>query len=296
MSLEMVAIRPLHRGWKDALIALVGGALEEVLVVAPFIMADGARVIDTHLSAELRNRGRLEIVTDLSPAHVCDGLLDPDALVGLVSSNRSCSIWHVPALHAKVYIADRKKAIVTSGNLTAGAFCRNVEYGIEIADAELVDRIRSDIADFQSIGARVPADSMRHYAETSRHVRETFVRQRSTVDPALTRAFSDAVQSAEEELVRLRLAGGPMHTVFARTIRILLARHGPLPTTTIHAMIQQLHPDLCDDTIDRVIDGKSFGKKWKHAVRTAQQNLKKRGAVEYKEGVWSLRFAAGEPE
>jgi len=287
----MVAIRPLHRGWKDALIDLIDSAQRELVVAAPFITAEGTKVVADHLSAAVRERGRLEMVTDLSPAHVCDGSLDTDALAGLASSHSRCSIWHVPALHAKVYIADSERAIVTSGNLTAGAFYRNAEYGVEIADVSLVGQIRADIADFQAIGAPVAADSMRNYADAARTVRETFARQRAKVDPTLRRAFNDAVRSAETELIRLRLAGGAMHTVFAKTITILLARQGPMPTPAIHAMIQQLHPDLCDDTVDRVIDGKNFGKKWKHAVRTAQQQLKKRGIVEYDDRVW--RFMVG---
>jgi hypothetical protein len=61
-----------------------------------------------------------------------------------------------------------------------------------------------------------------------------------------------------------------------------------MATEQMHPLIQAIHPDLCDDSIDRVIDGKRFGKKWKHAVRTAQQQLKKRGVVKYEEGLWRL--------
>jgi hypothetical protein len=79
-----------------------------------------------------------------------------------------------------------------------------------------------------------------------------------------------------------------LHTVFARTIAFLLRRQGPLTTQQLHPLVQQLHPDLCDDRVDRVIDGKRFGKKWKHAVRTAQQQLKKAGAVALVDGYWRL--------
>lgn len=284
----MVAIRCLHRGWKDALVDLIGSAQSELVVAAPFITADGTTLVQSHVGSALRESGRLEMLTDLSPVHVCDGSLDPDALSSLVSSHSRCALWHVPALHAKVYLADNQRAIVTSANLTAGAFYRNVEYGVEIRDPDIVQQIRSDIADFQTIGAAVPNDAMARYADTARRVRETFARQRVQVDPALRRAFNDAVRTAESELIRLRLAGGAMHTVFAKTIALLLARQGPLPTTIIHTLVQRLHPDLCDDSVDRVIDGKRFGKKWKHAVRTAQQQLKKRGVVEYDGQVWKL--------
>jgi hypothetical protein len=61
-----------------------------------------------------------------------------------------------------------------------------------------------------------------------------------------------------------------------------------LTTEELHPMIKAIHPDLCDDSVDRVIDGKRFGKKWKHAVRTAQQQLKKRGLICYEDGLWRL--------
>jgi hypothetical protein len=79
-----------------------------------------------------------------------------------------------------------------------------------------------------------------------------------------------------------------MHTVFAKTILYLLTHYGPLSTDQLHPKIKAINPDLCDDTIDRVIDGKSFGKKWKHAVRSAQQQLKKRGLVKLEGEHWRL--------
>jgi len=53
-------------------------------------------------------------------------------------------------------------------------------------------------------------------------------------------------------------------------------------------MIEAIHPDLCDNSVDRVIDGKRFGKKWKHAVRTAQQQLKKQGLVRLANDRWMI--------
>mgnify|MGYP001617338381 CR=1 FL=1 len=68
----------------------------------------------------------------------------------------------------------------------------------------------------------------------------------------------------------------------------LLQKHGPLTTTQLHPLIQNLHPDLCDDGIDRVIDGVHFGKRWKHMVRNAQQYLKRSGQIRFDGRCWSL--------
>ena len=69
----------------------------------------------------------------------------------------------------------------------------------------------------------------------------------------------------------------------------LLKRFGPMRTMDLHPLVQTMHPDICDDTIDRVINGEHFGKKWKHFVRNAQQSLKKTGRIVFKENVWRLR-------
>lgn len=104
----------------------------------------------------------------------------------------------------------------------------------------------------------------------------------------LRKAYKTALGELEDRLIRLRLAGGPIHTVFAHTIEFLLKLHGPLATVELHPLIQSIHPDLCDDSVDRVIDGRAYGKKWKHAVRSAQQQLKSSGRAEYESGRWRL--------
>ena len=66
-----------------------------------------------------------------------------------------------------------------------------------------------------------------------------------------------------------------------------------MSTEDLYSSIADLHPDLCDDSVDRVIDGKRFGKKWKHAVRTAQQQLKRKGIADLRQGKWSLCASRG---
>src|SRR5204862_261760 len=78
------------------------------------------------------------------------------------------------------------------------------------------------------------------------------------------------------ELTRLRLAGGPMHTGFAAAVLYPPPQHGPPPTTELPPRVEAMPPNLCDKSVDRGIDGQRLGQKWKHAVGTAQQQLKKR--------------------
>lgn len=61
-----------------------------------------------------------------------------------------------------------------------------------------------------------------------------------------------------------------------------------MSTAELHPLVQALHPDLCDDGVDRVIDGVHFGKRWKHMVRNAQQHLKSQGRIRLEDGRWFL--------
>jgi hypothetical protein len=276
----------LDRAWHIALSQLVEQTENDLLIAAPFITDAGSRLVLDRLPANVRSNGQLHVLTDLSPAHVCDGSLEPGAISALYDSVRFAALWHIPRLHAKVYIADRERAIVTSGNLTATALYRNVEYGVDVRDATIVGMIIDHFSFFQATGASVSRHQLARYEVAALELKQELTNVRRSASNAATRAFQRALQGAEDEIVRLRLAGGAMHTVFARTIELLLRNQGPMSTVQIHEFIKELHPELCDDSVDRVIDGQHFGKKWKHAVRTSQQMLKKRGIIEYADRLW----------
>jgi hypothetical protein len=185
-------------------------------------------------------------------------------------------------------VVDNNVAIITSANLTAGGLYRNYEYGLEVTEQTLVSRIRTDIHEYGLLGASVGYDRLRAFCSVAKELRQLFNRKLKTVSNKLAREFEEKVQTAEDELIRMRLTGGAMHTVFENTLMYLLKRHGPMTTRQLHPIIASIHSDLCDDTIDRVIDGQHFGKKWKHAVRTAQQHLKKNGFITLKDKRWAL--------
>ena len=278
----------LSHKWKDRLAALVGRAHSSLLISSPYATREGTNLITGNITAALRSCGHLSFVTDLSPMNMCQRATDPGAILSLCKYTAHATIRHLPRIHAKVYVADNELAIITSGNLTAGGLVHNHEYGIEVTDTNLVRRIRRDISDLSDLGALVRSDTLAAYCHAVDELRAAFETQRRSTARAIKHHFDKTLRAAEDDLIRMRLAGGAMHTVFAQTIEYLLRHHGPLPTTSLHPLIAALHPDLCDDTVDRVIDGKRFGKKWKHAVRTAQQQLKKQGIVKLDGNAWQL--------
>ena len=280
--------RPLGRNWNDTLAKLVAGVKTELLVSSPYVTQEGVDFVTENLSPGTRSEARLRFLTDLSPLNICQGSTDPRALQSLTEAVSNVQIAHLPRLHAKVYVADSARAIVTSGNLTNAGLLLNYEYGLETTDHTLVEGIQRDVVAYSELGAAVLPQRLAAYCQIVDKVRATYRRQQATVVKSVRQEFNEAFRLAEDELIRLRLAGGALHTVFAKTILYLLQCHGPLSTIQLHPMIEAIHPDLCDNSVDRVIDGKRFGKKWKHAVRTAQQQLKKQGLVRLANDRWMI--------
>ena len=63
-------------------------------------------------------RVEVSVLTDVRPQSALSGATDLDALAKLCEALPRCKLTHLPSLHAKVYVADQRMAIITSGNLT----------------------------------------------------------------------------------------------------------------------------------------------------------------------------------
>jgi hypothetical protein len=237
----------------------------------------------------MRSGIRLNFLTNLSPQNICQGATDPEAVRLLAAQVTSTTVTHLPRLHAKVYVADTKCAIVTSGNLTAGGLTRNQEYGVATTDPEAVKQIRQDLEDFGQLGTKIGLAQLLAYCTVAERIQKSFRKQLASARKDARDEFTRTCRVAEDELVRLRLHGSSPTKIFEDTILYLLKTQGPLSTRQLQPQVQALHPDLCDDTVDRVIDGQHFGKRWKHMVRTAQSHLKDRGSAEIFQNKWRLR-------
>lgn len=283
----MTIAERLRHDWKYDLRSLLTEARESFVVSSPYVTTRGTDFVLANLPNEIKPTIQVVLLTDLSPMNVAQAATDPAAVYALAVSVPGTRVFHLPHVHAKVYVKDAERAIVTSGNLTKGGLDINYEYGLKVLDAPTAAAINRDITEYAELGALVHIEALRSYCEKAAPLREFYKAQERAVRRADTR-LRGALIAASDELTRLRLARGPMHTVFAATILYLLAKHGSMSTAELHPRIEAMHADLCDNSVDRVIDGKHFGKKWKHAVRTAQQQLKKRGQIELDGEKWIL--------
>jgi phosphatidylserine/phosphatidylglycerophosphate/cardiolipin synthase-like enzyme len=229
----------------------------------------------------------VSVVTDLSRDNMLCGATDVSALADIVRAWPATTVRFLPSLHAKVYVADERRAIVTSGNMTDAGLLRNFEYGVLFDDGDTVRAIKNDVLQYASLGSPIDQAQLEAFVVVVGELREMQKAAERSVRATIRREFDRRLREVDDDLLRVRAAGRTAHAIFADTILHLL-RKRPMSTLEINQAVQRIHPDLCDDSVDRVINGQHFGKKWKHGVRTAQVFLRRRGDIRLEDGLWQL--------
>jgi phosphatidylserine/phosphatidylglycerophosphate/cardiolipin synthase-like enzyme len=278
----------LRSPWSGAFQKLLERADTSLILASPFIKRSRAASV---LSL-LHRRGvesdiDLLLITDLRPESALNGSSDLEALLDFSSHVPRLRLTYLPSLHAKVYVADQKMVIITSGNLTDPGVESNVEYGIVSTDTSLVSQVRKDFEGYAQLGAKISPEEIIGLVNEIKELKLLFRKAEQTIRVRARRLFQEKLHAARTRLLRHRAKGKSTHAILSQTILFLLSK-SPLRTLDLHPLIQLLHPDICDDSIDCVIDGVHFGKKWKHHVRTAQQSLKRAGQIQYDKGRWHL--------
>jgi len=288
MTSRPEAVSLVRSPWTEKLQELVSLVDQNLLIACPFVKRFATERILAQLDQrQLRESVRLHLITDLRPESTLAGSMDLEALSELGRNVPGFELTHLPSVHAKVFVADCKMVIVTSGNLTEPGLCGNVEYGVALTDGNVVKQVRSDLEGYASLGARVSIEDVAALSAEMEDLKVLFQQAERSVRLQARRAFKDKLKSTHIQLLRHRAKGKTTHAILSDTIRFLLSK-GPLRTEELHPLIQLLHPDLCDDSVDRIIDGVHFGKKWKHYVRNAQQYLKRHQEIQFDGSRWHL--------
>lgn len=117
---------------------LVKESKSNIYLCAPFIKKD---IVDKIL--ENRKEGiEMVVITSANISNFLCGSLDISAIKKLIK--QGVVVRNYQNLHAKIYIFDRKKTLVTSANLTNNGLYSNYEYGLLIDDSTITDKIYDD--------------------------------------------------------------------------------------------------------------------------------------------------------
>ena len=230
----------------------------------------------------------IHLLTNLKEESLLQGSVDSKAIAQFCREIPTATVRHLPGLHAKAYVADEHTAIITSGNFTNGSLYRNYEYGIRVDDTEMVHKIADDLREYGNLGAVVSLEELDQLAKVTETLRNKHSEALNSVRPDVKQEFERELELTRESILQLRgKPGETTNSIFMRTILYLL-RKEPMATTELHSHVQNIHPDLCDDDADRVINGIHYGKRWKHLVRAAQEHLKDREMIERPSRKWRL--------
>jgi hypothetical protein len=268
---------------EDAFRDVIQKAQHSLFLCSPYIKDYGTDIVIANSHVR-----ELELLTNISLANITNESLDLSALLKLWDKF-DMRVSSLGKLHAKIYIADNCHALITSANLTRGGLKENYEYGVLLNDRELVEHLRADMQRFFSLGNIFERHAVEDIAREADELKALQKQADNTLEARkLRQALQDKADLLQTTLLRNRVRGQTINAIFADTILYLLATKGAMSTVELHPLIQDIHPDICDDTIDRVINGQHFGKKWKHLVRNAQQTLMNQGKIVLYQGKWYL--------
>ena len=274
--------------WKNEFIDIISETEDELFISSPYVNIGGVKILSD--SVQTKSGIEVSLITNLTTQNIVNGATEPKALLELYKQFGQVKISSLGRLHAKVYLIDNRIGVITSANLTRGGLVNNFEYGILIEDKNIISTIKEDMIKYYSLGNILDKNFLERVSEESiklgriRDKTNDFIKETELAE--LLKKSTDALGT---ELLKNRIKDGKtVNEIFSDTILYILKKKSPLSTKELQPLIQSIHPDICDDSIDRVIDGQHFGKKWKHSLRNAQQSLKKRGLIYLEEGKWHL--------
>jgi phosphatidylserine/phosphatidylglycerophosphate/cardiolipin synthase-like enzyme len=118
---------------------LVKNSNDEVILCAPYIKQDIIKKI-----LDSKKQGvKIKVITSSNIANFINGSLDIGAIKQLIKNG--CNVLNYQDLHAKIYLFDNDRALITSANLTNNGLFKNYEYGVLIENEnEIINQIYAD--------------------------------------------------------------------------------------------------------------------------------------------------------
>lgn len=265
--------------FEHTLRTLLAKTKHEIVVSSPYINESGVSIFSNAIPA--KSDIKLSILTSLSLKNIVSNVTQPSALLKMVDAFRETQISSLDKLHAKVYVIDESYAIITSANLTYGGIKTNFEYGALVNDKKTVASVKSDILEYSGLGSSIGRSFLEEIELESKKIEKIKTGlAKKYKDSSLSKLLRKTERKISKSLLVNRVDGGStINEIFSKSIIYLLSKYSQLTTAQLNSMIKEIHPEICDDRVDRIISGQHFGKLWKHAVRNAQSSLKKSGAI-----------------
>ncbi|MBN1806615.1 MAG: NgoFVII family restriction endonuclease [Sedimentisphaerales bacterium] len=121
----------------DTFIDLVRSSQEQFMA-SPFLKANIAKMILDNKPT----KANISLLTSYKLTNFYRRSSDLSAIKYFI--DKKIEVRNHPTLHAKTYIFDSDRAIITSANLTLGGLQNNYECGVLINDSKIVKKLKSD--------------------------------------------------------------------------------------------------------------------------------------------------------
>jgi phosphatidylserine/phosphatidylglycerophosphate/cardiolipin synthase-like enzyme len=204
--------------WGAQLLELLSTAKKDLLLACPFITRSTTKWISNHLVSIGKSQDlRIMCITNIKPASVLAGSLELDGLADLGRRFSQFRLFHMPSLHAKVYVADHKCAIITSGNLTEGGLRGNCEYGVILHDGQQVEEIRRDFEGYARLGALISVEEAVTLAGDLSRLRGLYQATERKVIKEAGSLFRKKLLETQERVLRFRARGTSTQAIFCNT-------------------------------------------------------------------------------
>lgn len=135
---EDIMVQVLNTPFHDKFFTLVDSSKRNIKLCSPFIKSE---IVDKIYKIKNSNC-RISVITNINLMSMYKKSCDVTALSTILQNGDS--VYNYQKLHAKIYIFDGKKAVITSANLTTSGLKRNFEYGVLIDELQLVSSICED--------------------------------------------------------------------------------------------------------------------------------------------------------
>ena len=153
---QPLSINFLKSPWDEEFDLLIKQACTRLVISSPYIgMNPCKRIIDIKKECDALETFSILLLTDLSRNTILSGATDVSAICNLSEIFQQTEIKFLPSIHAKIYVADDKLAVITSANMTSAGLFRNFEYGIKLSDRSLVATVKKDITEYAALGTKI---------------------------------------------------------------------------------------------------------------------------------------------
>jgi phosphatidylserine/phosphatidylglycerophosphate/cardiolipin synthase-like enzyme len=217
----------------------------EQLFACPFIKANVAKLILDNIPA----KANISLLTSYKLANFYRGSSDLIALKSFIQ--KQVPVRNLPGLHAKTYIFDTDRAIITSANLTLGGLQNNYECGVLIDDSDIVGKLKSDFMTIFKDEERVSVVTEEIISVTADILAKVPKEKGTKFEKSEKELFSDAAYQPEDDLydagvetITGTLSGWRLD-VFNAVTKVPLKVFKLDDVYAFIKQLQKLHPENC---------------------------------------------------